>query len=340
MRVRKQSGFTLIELLVVIAIIAILIALLLPAVQQAREAARRTQCRNNLKQIGLAIHNYHDVHLTFPLGAGYSLWGWRVFILPYIEQTAQYDLIDFNQGISITGAGTVDTTSQVCRGQGPPCYTSQHFYNDLVAQGIKNYGDTPFAVFGCPSDPRGNTPYSNRVGGSTLPNINCNYHGVCGNVDSRIRANSNYGPNTRHRVMCFPGGGCIEPYPGNPMLAQEYNGIFRYAVKVKIGDVADGTSNTLMVGERAVDEDQSWGWFITATEGDGMLGTGGPIWQGGFTKAQGYTTSTSPVFSSRHVGGVLFAMGDGSVRMLSSNINFATYQALGTTKGGEVIGEF
>src|SRR5438128_1844485 len=93
----RRRGFTLIELLVVIAIIAILIALLLPAVQQAREAARRTQCRNNLKQIGLALHNYHDTMNTFPMGmSGWpgtlegAEWGWGVFIIPYLDQSALY----------------------------------------------------------------------------------------------------------------------------------------------------------------------------------------------------------------------------------------------------------
>ena len=100
---RRTSGFTLIELLVVIAIIAILIALLLPAVQQAREAARRTQCNNHLKQIGLALHNYHDSLLVFPWGGSYgadfvngsntgaSGFNWRVFILPYMDQAPLYN---------------------------------------------------------------------------------------------------------------------------------------------------------------------------------------------------------------------------------------------------------
>lgn len=100
---RKRRGFTLIELLVVIAIIAVLIALLLPAVQQAREAARRTQCKNNLKQIGLAMHNYHDVHLKFPSGgarvnfdpngAGHSCW---IAILPFADLAPLYNQWDFN----------------------------------------------------------------------------------------------------------------------------------------------------------------------------------------------------------------------------------------------------
>src|SRR5689334_25410189 len=109
----RRRAFTLIELLVVIAIIAVLIALLLPAVQQAREAARRTQCKNNLKQIGLALHNYHDTFRLFPpgyvdrngnpnltpdndLGPG---WGWAAFLLPYIDQSPLYSPINFNVGV-------------------------------------------------------------------------------------------------------------------------------------------------------------------------------------------------------------------------------------------------
>ena len=94
---RRKRGFTLIELLVVIAIIAILIALLLPAVQQAREAARRSQCKNNMKQIGLALHNYHDVFTTFPIGGLKNSRGpnWRVGLLPYMDQAPAYNQVSF-----------------------------------------------------------------------------------------------------------------------------------------------------------------------------------------------------------------------------------------------------
>lgn len=329
MQVRRKRGFTLIELLVVIAIIAILIALLLPAVQQAREAARRTQCRNHLKQIGLAIHNYHDVANMFPLGTGYSLWGWRVFILPYIDQAAQYNLINFTDGIDNTGA--------TCRGQGSACYTSQHQANALTAAGRLNWATTPFTVYACPSDPLGNTPYS-----TTLANINGNYYGCAGNVNSVNRINTgSYGPGTRHRIICLATATCTEPYPGNAGLFSEYNGVFRYVAKVRIGDVTDGTSNTFAVGERAVDQAHSWGWTMTGTEGDGMIGTGGGIWKGPLTVANGYNSSgASCVFSSHHVGGAHFLMADGAVRFVSANIDYATLNALGTTSGGEIVGEF
>jgi prepilin-type N-terminal cleavage/methylation domain-containing protein len=328
MRVQRKRGFTLIELLVVIAIIAILIALLLPAVQQAREAARRSQCKNHLKQLGLAIHNYHDVYNLFPTGVGYSLWGWKVFILPYIDQSAQYNLINFTDGIDASGGQ--------CRGAGGPgCYTSQHQSVALTAAGKQHWATTPFAVLGCPSDPLGNTPYN-----TTLPVINANYHGVCGNVNSVTRINSgSYGAGTRHRIIGIGGG--PEPYPGCPTLFTEYNGVFRYVARVRVGDVTDGSSNTFMVGERAVDAPHSWGWTLTGTEGDSMLGTGAPMWQGPLTVANGYDSSgRSCVFSSHHVGGAHFLMADGAVRFVSGNINFGTYQALGTTSGGEVVNEF
>src|SRR5690606_37035845 len=111
---RAHSGFTLIELLVVIAIIAILVALLLPAVQQAREAARRSSCKNNLKQLGLAIHNYHDVHNSFPIGARYNIThagsSWRFALLPFLEQGALFDL-DSASGYRLnTYAGTPNPT--------------------------------------------------------------------------------------------------------------------------------------------------------------------------------------------------------------------------------------
>ncbi len=163
----RRPGFTLIELLVVIAIIAILIALLLPAVQQAREAARRTQCRNNLKQIGLALHNYHDTHLVFPPGwvdsdpgaetTNRNQLGWLTLILPQIEQTVLY------QNIEKCGAVNANWTT----------------VNDMKTASAAvptPYARTIINAYNCPSDPMGgiNTKVSN-YGKS-------NYTGVCGNT--------------------------------------------------------------------------------------------------------------------------------------------------------------
>ena len=132
---RRKQGFTLIELLVVIAIIAILIALLLPAVQQAREAARRTQCKNNLKQIGIALHNYHDIYGMFPIGAqdciasncpegpgNYEMYGWGASILPQIDQAPLYDQLQIGRNCicmmylttPICGNFAADKHSRIC----------------------------------------------------------------------------------------------------------------------------------------------------------------------------------------------------------------------------------
>ncbi len=330
MRRLSRLGFTLIELLVVIAIIAVLIALLLPAVQQAREAARRTQCRNHLKQLGVACHNYHDAHSVMPIGTGYSLWGWKVYILPFIDQAPMYNVNNFSND-KASGA--------FCRSQGDPCYTSQQQMADLTTAGKKTHANSVITVYGCPSDPLGMTPYG-QGGAGNAENMCGNYLGVAGNVNSVTRANVNYGPNSRHRIFLPVGtsgsGYVINSY--NP--GAEYNGMFGYALKVSLASVTDGSSNTFMIGERAVEPSHSWGWTITGTEGDGMLGTGAPMKNGPFTAANGYDAGTALFFSSHHVGGAHFLMGDGAVRFVSTNINFATFQALGTRAGGEVVGDF
>jgi prepilin-type N-terminal cleavage/methylation domain-containing protein len=210
-RRHKHRGFTLIELLVVIAIIAILIALLLPAVQQAREAARRTQCKNNLKQIGLAFHNYHDVHLVFPMGeldatppinaytnpvtfsqpsprhgSGTSAngqWVWSVFLLPFLEQTAMYDLLSPGD---LSRCPDLNATTPT-----PPA--GQPNWNTYLQQGIP--------VYLCPSD----------VGGNINPKA------------------ANYG---KLNYLTTKGIGFLNTYVG-------------------IRDITDGTSNTFLASERA-----------------------------------------------------------------------------------------
>lgn len=149
---RQKCGFTLIELLVVIAIIAILIALLLPAVQQAREAARRTQCKNNLKQLGIAMHNYHDVHNKFPVGAYNCCWGtWQVAILPYIEQTALFELYENSGGNDATGPrygaspNTQVTTQRIAAFTCPSDSENRPIGNITCHNYAVNYGNTGYA---------------------------------------------------------------------------------------------------------------------------------------------------------------------------------------------------
>ncbi|MES2794270.1 MAG: DUF1559 domain-containing protein [Planctomycetota bacterium] len=333
MRSRSKVGFTLIELLVVIAIIAVLIALLLPAVQQAREAARRTQCRNHLKQLGVACHNYHEAYNLFPLGTGYSLWGWKVYILPYLDQAAMYNRNNFSDDR--------DTSGAFCKGQGTPCYTSQHQLGAQTTAGLKTHANSVITTLGCPSDPLAMTPYGTG-GAGNAENMNGNYFGVCGDVNSVVRANTNYGPNSRHRIVVPVGTSPSSPtyVIGTYDPGKEYNGVFGYGLKVNIAQITDGTSNTFMIGERAVDASHSWGWTLTGTEGDGMLGTGAPMKNGPFTVAAGYTAATSPYFNSYHVGGAHFLMADGGVRFVSTSVSFLVFSAVGTRNGGEVNGEF
>jgi prepilin-type N-terminal cleavage/methylation domain-containing protein/prepilin-type processing-associated H-X9-DG protein len=165
MRLVRQKGFTLVELLVVIAIIGILIALLLPAVQAAREAARRSQCTNNMKQIGLALHNYHDTYKSFPTGfiyrggSGVANYGWNVAIFPYMEQQAFYDVLD---------AGNV------------PLYVR---YASTVPTDIEMM-EHPIATLRCPSDTGKDTCNSISFGGSSDPRVALsNYVASCGYGD-------------------------------------------------------------------------------------------------------------------------------------------------------------
>ena len=152
-RAKRKRGFTLIELLVVIAIIAILIALLLPAVQQAREAARRSQCRNNLKQWGIALHNYHDAHSALPMGkVALRHWTFRSMLLPYVDQATLYEQLDFEFD--------------------PECFA----YSVVTAP--DNPLDDLLPIYSCPSD-----PYSGRVSTSPLgDHAPGNYPGVSGDT--------------------------------------------------------------------------------------------------------------------------------------------------------------
>jgi len=172
---KRHRGFTLIELLVVIAIIAVLIALLLPAVQQAREAARRTQCKNNLKQMGLALHNYHDVANTFPPGwistwaqsptpASYpgDSWGWPVFLLPYMDQGNIYNQINFNVGFP-AGFNAAGTTPVPATGSG-----------------VIGVEATPLSVFQCPSSDSLNALIQRAGGNTNSCGAPSNYVGVNG----------------------------------------------------------------------------------------------------------------------------------------------------------------
>ncbi|MEP3479130.1 MAG: DUF1559 domain-containing protein [Fuerstiella sp.] len=299
----RSRGFTLIELLVVIAIIAILVSLLLPAVQQAREAARRTQCKNNLKQLGLALHNYHDVHRTFPSGwiavdgnqqsahEGQSGAGWGTMILPQMEQGNLYSQFDSN--LSIT-----DPVNIV-------------------------FVTTVIPAFQCPSDPKPDSWQITEEGDdtnvlATLPTAN--YVGV-------------FGP--EELDGCENAAGTAPVSAAGQCLG---DGFFYHNSSVKLRDVTDGTTNTFMIGERKTDE--TLGWFTTWP---GVVAEGEEAFQRVLGSADHVPNSPAAHFddmSSNHVGGAQFCLGDGSVRFVSENIDDGLYKSLSTIQNGEVTGEF
>jgi prepilin-type N-terminal cleavage/methylation domain-containing protein/prepilin-type processing-associated H-X9-DG protein len=335
----RRSAFTLIELLVVIAIIAVLIGLLLPAVQKVRAAAARLKCTNNLKQIGLALHNYHDANQRFP--AGYvdgntdpnstpdndvgPGWGWASYLLPYVEQDNLYRQINFNQKV---GTGV----------------------NAQVSQ-------TPLTVFQCPAD-----PYQQSFGV---------YDSSFGTPIATVAHSDYVGCNGWEE--CFYGaGGNPQPGSGADGLAGGYGmagvGLFWRNSKTTFAGITDGTSNTIVAGERSADH-------APATWTGAVAGGRCPAWMATQPYTAPYTPPNSapsgpngsaydnadygealvfahcnathlpgadyPIFDpdtfySMHPGrGANFLFGDGSVHFLTSDINPTTYQALGTIAGGE-----
>ena len=318
-----KRGFTLIELLVVIAIIAILIALLLPAVQQAREAARRTQCRNNMKQLGLALHNYESSHTLFPpAGIGY---GWcnasatnvgtnmilnlngLTLILPYMDQTPISSQLNYSvamQGLN-TGCccGLVGNTTGVLA-QNPATHAA------LMNQNL--------AVFRCPSD-NGN-PYQ---GVGTCYGTTTGNGGVKTNYDF-ITSRSDFSCNN-WRIQ-----------------ATNLRRMFGENSSTRMGAVKDGTSNTMMVGETTLEvyngRTASWGyrgWVMTGIdlETSGInrwyYSAGVPVIPGRLA-SWGYAGST-------HTGGAHFTFADGSVRFLSENMNLTLLTNLAKMADGQIV---
>lgn len=339
MRYRPKQGFTLVELLVVIAIIGILVALLLPAVQAAREAARRMSCSNNLKQLGIAMHNYHDTYKRFPMhgcfhhpgtgpgGSNQPGMSWSnaskgsmlVKLLPFVEQQPLYDSIDFNVTATAWNAPNVEA--------------------QLNANGTL-IRSTEMPAFMCPSKAS-----ENSIGHSPV---------------------SNYAPNMGNQFL--PGNGCEAVFPGNNFGTGgdghgnsndgiQISGIIsRGSWAPNIAQISDGTSNVLMIGEILPEysDHQRNGWFHfnslhAATTGGinyfDINNTGNP-----------YITATNPPFPapcnqwnshavawgfrSQHPGGVQAVLCDASVQFIPETIDYLTLQRLGDRADGNPVGTY
>jgi prepilin-type N-terminal cleavage/methylation domain-containing protein len=296
-----RIAFTLVELLVVIAIIGVLVALLLPAVQAAREAARRTQCGNHLKQIGLGIHNYHDNIQRLPFA---SAWGvgqagtWPAFILPQIEQLPLFQKFDFNVAMSHANNASAVTTV------------------------VK--------IFICPSDPKSNKPImTNRWqdAGNAATCMGLWYPACMGptHPDS-----CPFCPNTTPS----PGNWCCQGWNlGTSSPPDNSVGMFgRYPTGYRFAEVTDGLSNTLMCGETIPSHCIFNGAFLPNYP---VLPTTIPMTVMETDNGIRGTWFRTCSFKSYHPGGVGFCLGDGSVRFLSRTMDFRTFNELGTKAGGE-----
>jgi prepilin-type N-terminal cleavage/methylation domain-containing protein/prepilin-type processing-associated H-X9-DG protein len=344
---RQRRGFTLIELLVVIAIIAVLIALLLPAVQAAREAARRAQCVNNLKQMGIALHNYHDVLGRFPtghLGTGWNDWGALVMLLPYIEQGQVYNAINFaNTGNAANPTG------------GP----------------VPNF--TIFAItvnaYQCPSDSDRLTGTERDAAGIVYNYGHQNYSGNAGNAPESFYDNSHH--NANNGVMFGINAG--QPVGVRDVLDGTSN-TCAWSEKVKgIGgggnNVYDPTKPSSAVLALTVNNGAQGPTFLDAIPNDyftrcsalnpnaSPLATGaiaqGTYWWDGHPETGLYNHVMPPntwscndsnvndaaaaTASSRHSGGINACMCDGSVRFIKSTVAANVWWALGSRAGNETI---
>jgi prepilin-type N-terminal cleavage/methylation domain-containing protein/prepilin-type processing-associated H-X9-DG protein len=317
---RNRQGFTLIELLVVIGIVAVLMGLLLPAVQSAREAARRSQCICNLKQITLAMHNYHDTHGTLPPGKKGCCWGtWLVYVLPYIEQNSLYSAWN-SCGINAAGA--------------PSGYDLDLRYFGVANQTVTS---TFISVYLCPSDLT-NAPITATTTGQTLACTSQNYAVNFGNT---------LVSQTDFQGTKFLGAPFVDI--GSPDGDHDQPG----RATVALSGITDGLSNTLMAAEVVVGQGQDlrgFSWWGDAATFETFLTPNSSFPDVIFSAFYcvngapnppciGATTSLPDNYAarSRHQGGVNVSMADGAVRFVKNAINVRTWRAMSTSQGAELL---
>ena len=304
-RLPRRQGLTLIEVLVVFSVIGVLMALIIPAVQAARESARKTQCKNNLRQIGLALQTYHDLHQQFPINYGNGNYdatntgaSWLQQILPQIDQSNLHAKIQFGKPVA-------------------------DLENEQVAK-------TPVALYLCPSDSPGNGVLGNRANvGSELAVTN--YKACAGSNWAWGKFSPSSSPSGRFKSDTDG----LEH--GNGIIPRGGGGV---PVSTRIGQIRDGLGQTIAIGEAVPGWTRHtwWYWFNASTATCAIeLNHGIPAdaltepddaWHDNYS------------FMSRHAGGGHFGMVDGSVRFVSEDIDLTVYRNLATIDGGEVVGEF
>jgi prepilin-type N-terminal cleavage/methylation domain-containing protein/prepilin-type processing-associated H-X9-DG protein len=304
-RLHARRAFTLVELLVVLAVIGILLSLMLPAVQQARESARRITCANNLRQLGLGMHQYHDLHSCFPPGSQVAdirthpfskSFGWPIMLLPHVEQRNLYQSFDFNGDA-----------------QSP-----QH--RPLIT--------TILPIFVCPSDPSGGFLVESTTPGSEGQMAPSCYFGVAG---------------TNALFQSLTAADCLS-FDNNGLRPQIQSGVLFGNSSIRVADVTDGLSNTLMLGERGVvGQFGRWGgpgefyqcpWGLADVVLPGTMANQG--FSGGIRAKDG-TRHDRYSWWSYHSGGVNFLLADGSLRFRSSSTDVSIQTAMSTRSGSEII---
>lgn len=350
MKRTRHQGFTLVELLVVIAIIGILVGLLLPAVQAAREAARRMQCTNNLKQLALGVHLFHDAHRKFPYGmlrrqpnffphpeeaAGdpnrNRRYGLMHQLLPFIEQGnlySRWDQLNFNANRKAFGNPTGAD------------FVGDHFFKQVVATMM------------CPSNPGGALNEASDPADSGVY-FRTHYYGAAG-----TRGYPRGGSGSRPSLYNPFAPATPDPTPSATGYSALSDGLLLQNKQLTMAGASDGTSNTLLLGERQFfdpifdsipdERIRDWGWVWFGAQGDCFLGTGVPI---NFRLPANFLTLDAGTqqllyddrinaYGSMHTGGANFALADGSVQFISQSVSPITFKALGTRSGGEVVGEY